>query len=216
MKNRFYLGNSAYPDLDNYKVPFDSRQSLWGEVMVDVGSCKGDFLKKHHERFTECFAFEASYENAIYIAQRIQEEEWNNCVVFNHAVAGKTGEIRTLYACDSKDRGSSSIIGGSSHNGNQHNVLTINYEDIFKFLNVEEISLLKVDCEGCEYEFLLNVDLTKVNVMCLEIHDWEGKSDLQESLINHIEKTHETFHSQEVAQTADGKYHGIKVYKRRE
>ena len=134
-------------------------------------------------------------------------------------MAGKTGEIRTLHADDSKDRGSSSIVPISSHNGNQQNVFTINYEDIFKFLNVEEISLLKVDCEGSEYEFLLNSDLTKVNVICIEIHNWEGKSHLQQSLIDHIEKTHETLSSKDTAHanTPDGiKCHTIKVYKRRE
>ena len=187
-KNRFYLQNKSYPKLDNYSIKISESEKL--EILVDIGSCKGDFMNKYRNNFAECFAFEASYENAALINNRIYSENWDNCAVFNLAVSDTTGEIITLMGADSADAGSNSIIGGSTHNSKKQNVYSIKFDDIFTFLGIEQIDLLKMDCEGCEYKALENADLSKVKIICMELHCWEGIEDKKQTLAKKILETH--------------------------
>jgi|14BtaG_2_1085337.scaffolds.fasta_scaffold06021_2 FkbM family methyltransferase len=193
MKNRFYLENSTYPIVDTYKFSISDNPED-NAILVDIGSCRGDFLALHKDKFAECFAFEASYENASLINKRIYEENWENCAVFNLAVSDKTGDIVSLKKADSGDAGSNSIIGGSTHNGLSQNAYTIKFNDIFEFLQIEEIDLLKMDCEGCEYVALGDADLSNIKIICMELHNWEGFTDELPKLKNKILITHDIYH----------------------
>lgn len=191
MKNRFYLGNTSHPPLDTYQIP--DILSPNNSVLVDIGSCRGDFMDAYRDKFQECFAFEASYENASFINKRIVEENWENCVVFNLAVCGKSKEFIDLLSSDSGDAGSNSVLGGSTHRNTKQRAYTIDFNDIFEFLNVDKIDLLKMDCEGCEYLSLFDARLENVKIICMELHHWENFVDQKEKLKNHILKTHDIF-----------------------
>lgn len=203
--NRFrtLYENFTFPKVDNYHLPDDIK----GDVLVDIGGCKGEFTETYKDKFNECFIFEASYENSSFINKKILEDEWTNTSVFNLAVSDITGDIVKLYA-NNRDRGSGSIIGGSTHTGNYTNVFTIDFNNIFNFLGIEQIDLLKIDCEGGEYKFLPSSNLEKVNMICIELHAWEGYADKIDDLQNHILTTHDLIYN------AD-KGHRIQTYKRK-
>ena len=178
--------------MDSHLIP-EIKEKL--NFLVDIGSCKGDFMRAYKDKFIECFAFEASYENASLINKTIVDEHWENCAVFNLAVCDKTGEVITLHASDCGDSGSNSILGGSTHNKNKQNVFTISIDDIFKLLDIEEIDMLKMDCEGCEYSSLLTSDLSRIKILCMELHRWENVENKFDLLKSHILKTHDVYSS---------------------
>lgn len=223
MLNRFYLGNlPTYPDLGSYLVP----DGITKKIMVDMGSCGGEFLLKYADQFEECFAFEASYENFINIVESLKKNHLDNCAVFNLAAADVSGPFMKLNKAPSGERGSSSFIlpaqlapessAASTMQGGpvavpsgmvsyadtlhpfqrchsmqrQQHVMTISFEDIFKFLNVDYINYLKVDIEGAEYAFLLGKDLSRVDVIGIEIHAKRGYIEQVNKLMAHIRKTH--------------------------
>jgi hypothetical protein len=70
------------------------------------------------------------------------------------------------------------------------NVESTTLETLMKAYDVENIRLLKIDCEGAEYEILESSEhlLDKVKAMRGEIHPMEGKSqnDLMTLIQKHI------------------------------
>lgn len=202
-KFRSLYDNYTFPPVDNYVIP----ENIGNNVLVDIGGCKGEFTENNRNKFSECFIFEASYENASHINKTILEKNWTNTAVFNLAVSDKTGQILKLYQ-NENDRGSGSTIGGSTHQEKYTNVYSIAFNDILSFLDIKNIDLLKIDCEGAEHIFLPTSNLESVDVICLELHDWEGYSDNVVNIENHILKTHTLIHTK-------GGGHKLQTYKRK-
>jgi hypothetical protein len=53
------------------------------------------------------------------------------------------------------------------------------------FSNEDNLDYLKIDCEGGEYDFLMNIDLSNVRYMAIEIHTQLGNDKIKE-LNNHL------------------------------
>jgi len=196
----------SWPKVDGYKIP---RGTLDGKhILVDIGGCRGEFTERYKKHFDECFIFEASFENASFINKRIIDEGWTNTAVFNLAVSDTTGDILKLYS-NHNDRGSGSILGGSTHLENYTNVLSITFNDILKLLNVPKIDLLKIDCEGAEHKFVTCSNFENVDIICIELHAWEGCVDNMINVENHLLKTHHLYDQYMHAG------HKIQTYKRK-
>jgi hypothetical protein len=83
----------------------------------------------------------------------------------------------------------------------------ISFED---FIGEAEIGLLKVDCEGAEYEFLMGADVSNVKYIVMELHNFLGK-EKQTNLMKSIEKTHKEIYSE--GNGVDSHY--VKLWKRK-
>jgi hypothetical protein len=55
--------------------------------------------------------------------------------------------------------------------------------------------LLKIDCEGAEYDFLIDADLSKIKYIVMELHNFLGGVK-QKQLMTHIENTHTEIYSE--------------------
>lgn len=70
--------------------------------------------------------------------------------------------------------------------GEYEEVSTISFEDVVKG---REVGLLKIDCEGAEYDFLMNKELSTIQYIVGEFHNFLGK-EKQDLLFGYINKTH--------------------------
>jgi len=70
--------------------------------------------------------------------------------------------------------------------GEYEEVSTISFDDLVKG---REVGLLKIDCEGAEYPFLMNAELSTIGYIVGEFHNFLGKQK-QDLLFSHINKTH--------------------------
>ena len=97
---------------------------------------------------------------------------------------------------------------GYSDDTEYEEVQTMCLDDLItKALSVfgtKTVDLLKVDCEGSEYDFLIDQDLSKVDAIVLELHNWldcepsndnDGVTTFPKNkkwhLLEHISKTHD-------------------------
>lgn len=189
---------------------------------IDVGANVGGFVEAHKDKIQKFFCVEPGSENVKEIESHHSDLiNSGRLKVYNRAVYNKSNDTLKLkrYSGDGKFRansGSNSTIdfqynttghGWSNKPDEYEIVTTINFEDVIKdaglYFGDSDIDLLKVDCEGAEYDFLIGKDLRKIKTIVMEIHNFldclPSKSDptinQRYDLIQHISKTHTIVHS---------------------
>ncbi len=171
------------------------------EVCVDAGANVGGFIINYHNLFDKIYAFEASEKNVEMCKEHLSRFEINNANVA-HAAVGKTvGESLILRMYDSKSDhfncGDFSVTG-FVWDDSGHGWQPSQYDEEVKSISLEAIveltgpiDCLKVDVEGAEYDFLYQKDLSQVNFIFMEIHNFLVKLGQGHELVDWICKTHD-------------------------
>ncbi len=97
----------------------------------------------------------------------------------NEAVSENSGSV-TMYL--NKDESGHSIYAKTSKN---IKIKAVSLDEFFK-KKIVKCDFLKLDCEGAEYEIiesLTDESLKKIEKICLEYHDIDGKKEKLEKLI---------------------------------
>ena len=198
-----------------YEYPINLIDMDASEQVVDAGCNVGGFSAAWGSRFNNILAIDASSYN---IEQ--YKSVYTNPTI-HKAISSKDGEIAKLkkymgYGDDDTNSGNFSITGFVYDNADQHGfrgdeyeeVETISLETIIEM--VGNIGLLKIDIEGAEYDALYEKDLSKVNYITGEFHNFLG-IEKQTKLFGWIANTHDEIYS-----FGDGVgSHFIKMWKRK-
>ena len=97
------------------------------------------------------------------------KENISNVHIYNRAVHNLSGEFINIYKIDEGGKehsgnASTEVIHSSNNiplTGETESVQTINLEDVLKIADSKYIDYMKIDCEGAEYNFLINKELSK-------------------------------------------------------
>lgn len=160
------------------------------EVAVDVGCNLGAFPIVNHHRFNTIYAFEAAYECFEQAFLNLKDYEVSNCFLFNLAVHHSDGLFATIKQHENRDNGSNSMIEHPDWNtGLHHKIPTISLDSIYELCNIDRINYLKLDCEGAEYELLMNKDVNSIDFMTVELHNQrpEESKELYDYLIQYFD-----------------------------
>lgn len=178
----------SYPLLDFRAI--DKNFSM--NTCVDIGCNIGAFSSLASHYFSSLFGFEAGYMASAH--STTLTTRCPNVRIYNLAVGKNTGDVLRLTSADDKDcdqtySGDATIRESST--GSYENVLSINLESIYNLIDKDFIDYLKIDCEGSEYDFLLDQDLSQIGVIAGETHGFSDKTraenkELKESLLEHI------------------------------
>ena len=184
------------------------------EKLVDMGCNVGGFSEAWNYRFHNILAIDAASYNVEQYKSRHSHQ------ILHKAVSSKDGEIVKLKKYmgnndDDTNSGNFSITGFvNEHNkhgfrGDEYEeVETISLETILEMVGT--IGLLKIDIEGAEVDVLYQKDLSKVNYITGEFHNFIGKEN-QSKLFGWISNTHTEIYS-----VGDGVgSHFIKMWKRK-
>lgn len=182
------------------------------ELVLDIGANVGGFWKAWGHRFDNWHLVEPS----VYNCEQILTNGYKGSYSRN-AVSSTSGDVLKLmkYMAGDNDTlsgnfGTSEFVNeGNGHGwqGEYEEVVTLSLEDLQKG---REIGLLKIDCEGAEYDFLIDKDLSKIKYIVMELHNFLGGVK-QKQLMTHIENTHKDIYS-------DGNgvdSHFVKLWKRK-
>lgn len=179
----------SYFGMGNYPIP----DFIGRDVAVDVGSNMGAFLVKNSKRFNNIYFLEACYENFEQIQRNLIKHNVNNCYGFNLAVGKESGKVIKLKSwCHTggSSCGSSATIEHDSWAGTDyHPVMTVGLEGVFELFSLDKIDYLKIDCEGSEYDFLMNKDLSNIDCIGMELHFFIQ----HEELVEYIRKYFDLF-----------------------
>lgn len=144
-------------------------QSGW--QIVDIGGGLGDFTL-HAARVSNSVihAYEPFPESRELLNENLKHNKINNVVVYHDAVGAGIGELHLTTTTGVAVRHSTAQDDDSAD-------LTVNsipLSTVINRLDNAHIDFLKMDCEGAEYDILLNADdatLGAISHICMEYHD---------------------------------------------
>jgi FkbM family methyltransferase len=158
-------------------------------IIIDIGAGIGDFslfaIQKDLENIV--YAFEPCDESYELLESNLVTNNARNIYIYREAVGGKTGKI-FLDITSGEPLQYSTTNKSSQENGRLVNCVSL--EDVFERLSLEQCNLLKIDCEGCEYDIIFNTPKTilrKISHIVAEYHDGftnYNHNDLVKYLIN--------------------------------
>lgn len=184
------------------------------ELVLDIGGNVGGFWNAWKHRFDNWHLVEPS----VYNCEQIVTNGYNGSYSRNAVsdVSGKKVKLQKYWGDGDNDTlsGNFGITGFVSDNGHgwkgeYEEVITLSLEDVVKD---REVGLLKIDCEGAEYDFLYGKDLSNIKYITGEFHNFLFRTDNGKDLLTWIETTHDEIYS-------DGNgvdSHFVKLYKRKD
>mgnify|MGYP003650379286 CR=1 FL=1 len=153
-------------------------------TVVDVGANVGAFTWMASGFALDVRAYEPSKQTFERLSSNVQKHclHPEEIQLHNLAVGPTSGETVYLTSHGSNLSGDASTQQEKPEDSPAEAVQTICLEDILASTSLGRIDYLKVDCEGAEYDFLLDKDLSQVGFLIIELHgdDEEAKKSLRE------------------------------------
>ena len=159
----FFLNTNDY--MDEFKIKEN-------DVIVDIGAHIGYFSihSSINAKKGKVFAFEPYVESFKVLTKNLKINQIENVIPQNLGVTKKSG-TNFLYLKKNLSIGNS--IYKNANSDDKIDIETISLQDIIKNNDLQKINILKLDCEGAEYQILLNLDnqiLQKIDRIVSEMH----------------------------------------------
>jgi len=166
---------------NDYKLDLDYKP---GDVVIDIGAQVGvvsAYLGKKYP-FLKIIALEPVKENYDRLVRNLEANGVQNVTPLNMAV---TSDGRDVVMDGSLDQNSGSM---TIYGKGKATIKSMTLDDIMRTFHIDNVRLLKIDCEGAEYEILESSEhlLDKIGAIRGEIHPMAGKS--QQDLMTLIQK----------------------------
>lgn len=139
--------------------------------IIDIGAHIGSFSLAAAKRFpkAEILCFEPSPANYSILKENIRINRLNNIRAFNKAVCSDEKEISIFL--NPINSAANSIYAAK---GIEVKVPSVSLKKIFSGNKIKKCAFAKIDCEGAEYDILLNAPreiLEKIEHMMIEYHE---------------------------------------------
>jgi FkbM family methyltransferase len=149
------------------RVRFDE-----GDVVIDVGAHVGLFSIYLAKRWPalKVFAFEPFPTNFRNCAENLQLNGVTNVMLSPKAIANDN-RLLNMATDPRNSGGASAVVRTFESNGIVADLASMTLDEVFSIHEIDRCKLLKIDCEGMEYEILLGARvLHKVEYLAGEFH----------------------------------------------
>lgn len=174
--------------VDCYKLP----KKL--DFVIDIGANIGCISLVAARRGANVLSFEPATDNFQTLEHNIRVNGYNNKVRCINLGVGEPGETKLYIHPKNSGATSSKFVNNGMIESDFEMVNFITIKDVFKNYNVEHCDLLKLDCEGSEYEIIRDFDdelAEKVDQISVEMH---YKGSIRQDLINKLMKWYKVEH----------------------
>jgi len=155
-------------------------------VAIDIGANVGAFSIVVAQHFDKIMAYEPVKKTYKTLKSNLERFNLHNVETYNLAVGKKDKEkVRLFVPEDDAYSGDASAFYEVHSNGHYEEVETICLESILEKIEGAPYIHLKVDCEGAEYNFLLDKDLSRIDSLSIELH---GDLTKQKKIAEHLDK----------------------------
>jgi len=149
------------------------------DIIIDIGANIGMFsiyLAKCNP-LIKIYAFEPFPTSFEYLCMNIKENQIQNIIPIPLAI---TSDRRRMYLYATNDNlgGANNYVYKPNTSYNVAEVSSLTLNDVFKMFDFSSIKMLKIDCEGGEFEIIPNFDRLKdVEYLVGEFHYLYGERD---------------------------------------
>src|SRR5665213_2643311 len=162
-----------------------------GGTVVEIGAHKGYFTMMAAKTAKLVISVEPDVENYTFLCANIWLNNAHDRVrVLNKAVSSQIGEKTFVVSTYTAAR-HTFFASDFSGPGIRRTVECTTLPELIKNFQIDRIDFLKMDCEGSEYDILLNCDATvfdKIGSIALEIHESKETRHKKEEVIDHLKK----------------------------
>jgi FkbM family methyltransferase len=150
-------------------------------LIIDVGAHIGAFSVYAGFTFpkSKVFCFEPDLDNFLLLKKNIAQNNLGNVKAYNLAIA-KPGQKYVYLTSHPDNFGMHSTVDNYSNQTSRKKVRAVSLGQAFDKYNISSCDLLKLDCEGAEYQALYNTPrqvFNKVQNIVLEYHKTGGDID---------------------------------------
>lgn len=166
-------------------------------TIIDIGANGGYFnviLLSKIER-ANVYAYEPIPRNVAYLRQLMRDNPvMESCIHLNEAavIGGDAKSIELFMEATDNNQVVASVIDGfNEHNTKKIEVASINLATIIANNQLTNVDLLKIDCEGAEYDIIYQTDpaiFSKIRMAIIETHDINEQQYNFRALKNYIER----------------------------
>jgi len=157
-----------------------------GWTIIDIGAGLGDYVifATHNYPSNRVFAYEPFHQSYTMLQKNLQLNRVVGVKTFKQAVSGQTGVILLdLSGGEPLQITSAEIESDVEAQADRLIVDSLSLADVLEFNNITTCDLLKLDCEGAEYEIIFfagEAVLDRINRIVMEYHDGVTKHDHKE------------------------------------
>ncbi len=158
---------------DNYKVIEKKVPFGTDDIIIDIGANIGAFsiLYAKLMPFIKVYAIEPVAETYVKLCKNIKLNNLTNIIPINSAISGGKKIEHIIYSPIGTG-GASAYVTTNIEPLNKIYISCLTLDELFKHFNITECKLLKIDCEGAEYDILYNSKLlNRVNYLVGEFHE---------------------------------------------
>lgn len=146
------------------------------EIILDIGAHSGLFSIYSFalNSSAKIFAIEPEENNFQLLKTHLEENNINTAEPIQAAIAGQTGYGTLEISADSHNH-----VLTHEVSENSQKVKTYNFKDFCNQYKLKNISLVKMDIEGGEYEIfsqMMPEDFTMIKNIMMEYHNYDGRS----------------------------------------
>ncbi|MCK4906585.1 MAG: FkbM family methyltransferase [Spirochaetes bacterium] len=165
-----------------------------GDKVIDIGANVGivSMCLALKYPFLEIFAYEPIPENYNNFLKSIELNNITNIKVFNKAVTGDGRKLKMIAQLSGNTGGATAQVKNVANDIPHHNYYEIDsltLDEVFTDNSIDKCKLLKIDCEGSEYEILFSTNkLGSIEYMSGEFHindNLKEKGYSAEKLVEH-------------------------------
>jgi FkbM family methyltransferase len=150
-------------------------------TIVDIGANAGYFTVFSLLKFTSpsLLAYEPIPVNYAQLERHRDLNQTQNIKCFPVAISGHCGEIQLLFDASDSFTTSATMLSAGINAPDSLNVKSITLQRIFEDNSFNKCDLLKIDCEGAEYDILYSCPpevLKRVDQIAMEVHRGEEEN----------------------------------------
>ncbi len=165
-----------------------------GDIIIDIGGHVGMFSLYLAKKFPfiKIYAFEPAFENWRNFKRNIKLNNVTNIILYHLAVTGDGKNVKLQYDPNSNWGVSTVEQVNCSHRETSYKketVKSITLDQIFAKHTIDKLILLKIDCEGAEFEiFYGSKCLSKIDYIVGETHGFDNQKNSRKFLLEFLAK----------------------------